>query len=307
MFQYLIWMIIQYICMLLFYSTNSHLLQNPYTYTMDNITHNATIYTSSAQSKPKILLIISGSYNLTYDVYIKKLVNDLYKIHPSMIKTYQIIVFEKLDKSSIIMHKDIAQYIADIHSKIPIEELIIIGFSSGGVVASHIMHELSEYAFNKKIITYDTPYQVHDNVSAFGKNLFYRIDIYFFSIVYDVYKRHYNYAELQHKIDSIVNINEWFNGADKMMKLICSMHNFTHEELLQHTQFCFAQSPNTKIINIYNNKDPFVNRQTHINFMKNNNVLDKQITNIEKNTVGHCSDMSFGHRYLHDIVENIIS
>jgi len=294
-----------YLCVFLFFnSTVGILLETIYEYKMDGFSHKATIYKTNNKAK-RLIVIISGSYKLSYDVYIQKFIYDIKNnpyFHPKY-GQYEIIIFEKLDKSSINIHKDVAEYIKSINNENQIQELILLGFSSGGVVASHIMNQLYEFDFKKKIITYDTPWQVMDNVLSFKDNFLYRPDVLFFMIVHEIYSNHYNSSEIkQHLIKS----NTGVNGAIELVDMIKKIHGFSHEEMYNITGFNIYQTNETKVINIWCKHDPFVNRKTHENYgIKIMDKIQFIIYNIEKETVGHCTDL-LTECYLKDIFDAII-
>uniref|UniRef100_A0A6C0HXX6 DUF676 domain-containing protein n=1 Tax=viral metagenome TaxID=1070528 RepID=A0A6C0HXX6_9ZZZZ len=304
-------MLIQYFWLYIWYSAIPVLDKSIYKYNLNGVNHTANIYNNRPNNTPpnkRILLIISGSYVTTFDVYIKKLIIDLQNNYADIIKTYEIIVFEKLDKSSIIIYEDVAQYLHTLHKTAEFDDLTIMGFSSGGVVASHIMNLLADIKCEKKIITYDTPWQVRDNVISFQTNWIYRIDLLFFKIVHNIYSNHYNYADIT-QILNLYNNGLWnCNGAYQLIDIIQKVHQFTDEEMYAVTGFNFNQTSNTKVINIFCKYDPFVNRDTHIKYVNRN--LDKinfKLTNHNKDSIGHCSDMSLDTRYLDEVVNALIS
>ena len=300
-------MLIQYIWLFICYSTAQVLDKTIYEYNMHGVNHKANIYKSNTTSK-RILFIVSGSYITTFDVYIKKLIIDLRQNYANIINEYEIIVFEKLDKSSITIYEDVAQYLHNLHKTAEFDDLTIMGFSSGGVVASHIMHLMEDIQCEKKIITYDTPWQVKDNVISFQTNLIYRIDLLFFIIVHNIYSNHYNYSDIRHVLD-IYNSGFWSgNGAHQLVDIIQKVHHFTDEEMYAVTGFNFGQTPETKVINIFCENDPFINRDTHIKFVnKNLDKLNFKLTNHKKDSIGHCSDMSLDNRYLDEVVNALMS
>jgi len=308
MFFYFIVMIAQYLYLWVFSYFNpatNILSKNIYEYEMDGLSHQATIYKTNNNSK-KLILMISGSYQLTFEFYIQKLVNDL-QIHPYFRNTtgqYEIVAFEKLDKSSITIYKDVAEYIKSVNSENPLEELIIIGFSAGGVVSSHIMSELREFSFKKKIITYDTPWQITDNVLGFANNFIYRPDIIFFSAVHRIYSNHYNFGDIKHNL--IKNNKNIINGAVEMVDMIKKIHGYSTEEMQNLTGFNMNQCDKTSVINIWTTRDPFINRDTHNEFMlKNANKIKFPVINIKKDVIGHCSDL-VNSDYLTDILKAIV-
>ena len=266
-----------------------------FTYSNDNFKHEMNIFKTNNDSK-KYLICLSGSYNLQYSFYIKKV---LYDLQPQLANQYEIIVLEKSDKTSILMHDDIIEYVNELN-KTGIDELILLGFSSGGVVASHVLARLPHIKCTKKIITYDTPYQVMDNLYSFQKNWIYRLDFYLYTVVYSVYNNHYNYLDIK----SILDEYNYIYSADVLVNIIKQVHNFDDEKLYELTGFNTDQDIQTQIISISCKYDPIVNKQSQLKFaLKHKIGLDKlNIIYIEKNTIGHCTDMAFGTDYIKDIL-----
>jgi len=297
---YFIYMLIQHFYMLFIYANRLPVLtKTTVDYTIDDVSHKMVVYKTNRQLK-KYILFISGSYQLLYDVYIYKTIRDLQESHTNLFYAYELIVFEKPDKSNITIYKDIIEYINKNIAQ-DIEELVIFGFSSGGVVASHILSNLKHIKCSKKLITYDTPWQVMDNVRSFQHNWVYRIDILFFTIVYNIYNNHYNIDEIRSKL--IKSGNPFKNGGKELVKLIQNIHNFTDDEMYDITGFNLAQEPTTKIINIWCKRDPFINRVTHNNYIRQrqDKVDLLNILNIEKLHIGHCTDMAYDSKYIKDI------
>jgi hypothetical protein len=184
------------------------------------------------------------------------------------------------------MYDDISKYLLHLNDQIKIEELTILGFSSGGVIASHALALLKSLNCKKQIITYDTPYQVMENVLSFENNQIYRLDYYLYSVVYKTYKNHYNYD----KIKDFVRYDKLTNGATDFIKMIKQIHNFSDEEMYFRTGFNFDQDKDTKIINMYSVNDPIINRLVSMKYIECNkkefNVIHDTIS-----AISHCSDM----------------
>jgi hypothetical protein len=199
---------------------------------------------------------------------------------------YQIIIIEKPNKSSIVMYDDISIYLLHLNDRIKIEELTILGFSSGGVIASHALALLKSLRCKKQIITYDTPYQVMENVLSFENNTIYRLDYYLYTVVHETYKNHYNYD----KIKEFVRYDKLTNGASDFVKMIKQIHQFSDEEMYFRTGFNFDQDKDTKIINMYSKYDAIVNRDISMKYTEKNKgsftVIHDAIA-----AIGHCSDM----------------
>ena len=161
--------IIQHIYLYIFYNNTNNIANKKelFTYNLHNEEHELTVYKCGNKQSNKILVILSGSYTVCFDTYVQKMVSDLLVI--DYIKNnYQIIILEKLNKSSIVMYDDISNYLLYLNNQANIEELTMLGFSSGGVIASHSFALLKSLNCKKTIITYDTPYQVLKNVLSFA-------------------------------------------------------------------------------------------------------------------------------------------
>ena len=286
---------------------NSKLIKSIYTYQVkenfsDNIElkQEATIYSTNRKVK-KVIIFLSGGYSLEYHFYINKIMNDLLVEYNDLMNNYELICYEKLDKTSFDIKEDVYNYIVDLNKKLDIEELIFFGFSSGGVVASHIMNKLKDFKFKKKIITYNTPWQVYLNVDSFKNNLIYRFDIIFYWRVHGVYSNHYNYNDIK---DLLVNKNKnYFKGIDEMKDLIQNVHKCSYDKFFEMTGFNYDQTEDTEVYNIYSTKDPVCIYEVHKKYFdENKHRIKFKNINIEKNTIGHCSDLAFSTEYLKDII-----
>lgn len=279
--------ILQHIYLYICYNNSNAITENKeiFAYTLHEEQHDLTVYKCGNLQSNKILFILSGAYTLCFATYVQKMVSDLLVIE--YIKSnYQIIIIEKLNKSSIVMYDDISKYLLHLNAQIKIEELTMLGFSSGGVIASHALSLLKPINCKKRIITYDTPYQVMENVLSFENNQIYRLDYYLYSVVYKTYKDHYNFD----KIKDFVRYDKLTNGASDFVKMIKQIHNFSDEEMYFRTGFNFDQTNDTKIINMYSKYDAIVNRDVSMRYIEDNK---KDITLIYDiiPAIGHCSDM----------------
>jgi hypothetical protein len=141
-----------------------------------------------------------------------------------------------------------------------------------------------------------------DNVLSFQDNFLYRPDVLFFWIVYDIYSNHYNFNDIKQYLIK-PNI---INGAKEMVNMIKNIHRFSNQDMYNITGFNLNQTEPTKVVNIYCEKDPFVNRKSHIKYVTEHaDKINFEIINIEKNKIGHCSDL-VTDCYLKDIFAAII-
>ena len=286
--------ILHHIYLLLFYNNVSlinELNKTVYKYILKeeqtpSVEHSINVYKMGNKQSKNVIIFLSGAFSVSFDTYVQKMVTNLLAI--DYIKnTYQLIVFEKLDKQTFISVKDFETTILTLNDEINIEELTLFGFSTGGVVASHIMASLKSLKCKKKIITYDTPYQVLDNVLSFEKNTFYRPDYYFYYLIHKTYLHHYNYEDIKH----FVKHDKWSNGASDFLQMIFKIHNLTENEFYKLSGFNFEQDKEVKIIQIYCKYDPIVNRTITDAYIKDNIKSDTNMTHDCKKCIGHCSDM----------------
>jgi hypothetical protein len=309
-----LYMVFSHLYLMIFYNhiykKIQHILhKDVFSYYLNGYYHRLILYKTNAIKKTntpvihpkKYIFCISGSYILTFTPHINNLIHDLHFYAPDILRNYEVIAFEKKDKTSIMIYEDIIEYVNYLNKKCSgIDELILLGFSAGGIVASHIIARLGHIKCNKKLIMYDTPLQVMDNVVSLQNNMLMRWDFIFYNTVYNVYCNHYNFADFKHKIISKPS----FDNATKLVELIKEVHNFDETTMYNLTSFNTNQHPDTMIINIACNNDPFVFKTSQTNFMQTHQQeMDKlNIININKPCIGHCSDMAFSTKYLNDII-----
>lgn len=277
-----------------------------YVLTNDGYPHEMTTYVSIKPNTKKGIVFLSGSYELYFDVYMKKTMYDLYNF-TTVFDNYDVIILEKRDKASLMIHEDIIQYINWLTQQKQYDEIVLFGYSYGGVVASHVAQALASTGTYKiKIITYDTGYQQYDNILSFQDNYIYRMDMYYYWIIHTVYSTQYNYVEIK---DKMTKDQKTCNGADELIQMLENIHSFGYEKTHFLTGFNLAQPPTTKIVNIMCDGDPIVNRNVHNEYImkhlgKNKDIVNSlDITNIVKyDVVGHCSDMTNNTNYIVDIV-----
>jgi hypothetical protein len=296
--------IIQHLLLSIYYKNKEkNMKKENYEYLLDDKKQDLTIYKGGNLESKKIIFVFSGAYRLTFDTYIQKAVNDLL-LKKWINENYQIIVVEKLDNLGIMIYKDISNFIRSLNKKMEIEELIILGFSSGGVIASHVMSLMQDLKCKKTIITYDTPYHVLENVLSFEKNLFLRIDFYFYYIVYKSYLNYYNYENIK----EFVKYDKWNYGASELIEMIKKIHKIDYEELHNISGFNFHQDKNTNLKNIYCKYDSIVNSEICKKYIKKN-INNLKMKNFIIYGIGHCSNIQideiYNYIYLNSSSNNI--
>jgi predicted alpha/beta-fold hydrolase len=230
----------------------------------------------------------------------RKTVEDLLMIR-GIADTYQIIVYENPRKSSLEIQEEVVEYINTINRETEggLEELIILGFSAGGILASHVMHQLTDLSATKKIITYDTPFHMVNTMQSLNRAFVSTIALrYFHYEITSLYYRHYNYMNIKHHI--LPN----YSGLESSLEMVEKIHGLSREQLNHYCRFQVEQLEKMVLVNIYCKYDPVVHRDHSIGtiqFLYPN----WRIYNVEKPLVGHCSDMVYGRAYLKDIIEAI--
>lgn len=148
-------------------------------------------------------------------------------------------------------------------------------------------------------MTYDTPIQIIDVMRSFSKTLLSRMDmLYYYMVIIKVYKNHYNAKEI------LPLLPNKYPGFENTLELIQKIHGFTRKELMFKTRFQFEQDSDVDIVNIYCKHDPIANRNLHES-REDIQMNPSQILNIEKDIVGHCSDMMYGRGYFKHVIQAI--
>jgi pimeloyl-ACP methyl ester carboxylesterase len=269
-------------------------------YELEGDTKQATAYQSPNQSK-HLLVFLSGAYNLGFHAYIQKVMWDIETTCPLIAQKYTMVCFEKYDQSSIIIYDDVAAWIDKFDTELGgIEELVLMGFSSGGVIASHVMQRLKHRNYRKKIITYDTPWQVQENVESFAQNALYRPDWIFYQMVHHTYSTHFDRDRLHDCLH--VHDHRWCKGAHELVDIIKRAHRYTDAEMYTATGWNFDQTPDTAVFNIHTTHDPFVDRDVHDRFVQaNQDKINFEVVTLRKPIWGHTCDMAFSTEYLQEL------
>ena len=98
---------------------NPNIVKTAYNYRLkdEDINHSATIYHTNKNAK-RVIIFLSGAYQLGFDFYITKIMNDLDIEYDSLMANYEFICYEKTDKASFIIYDDVHNYISNLDKKI---------------------------------------------------------------------------------------------------------------------------------------------------------------------------------------------
>lgn len=269
-----------------------------------------TIYRNNPFNSKRYLFFISGGFSLVNAFYIRKVINDLLEAHPLLNEKYNIIVLEKKTKHNLDLYDDITEYI---RQKIPndVKELSFFSFCIGGVTASHVLSKLKDINCPKKLILYDSIFNSIDNIKEYTKNYLYRVDCKFYSVHRKFYLKQYKHIQRRIK-PFLKSKHNYANSSEACIELMKTVHNLNDTEIHKHAGFNFDQTPDTKIYNIYSNRDCVTYQHISRNLI-NQHKLDAirngtqpvNMFDIEKNTLGHCTDMTYSTKYL-DLVLPIL-
>ena len=252
-------------------------------------------YSNLNDKSKKNIYIFSGGFYLYYALYIQKTVNDFIEL--GMADEYNIFIVEILDHSSLSIYDDVVNCLIE-NLKDDIEELIFLGFSGGGVVASHIASGFKNIKNNNckiKIITYDSTFDVVNNVRNFKNFYIYRLDVLMYYLVKDTYFNHYNYNEIK---DLLVDEYKYINGVDQFVNIVKKVQKFNDKQLLYHSSFNFDQKKGTKVITINSNNDPIIFEDISLDCKKKNYNPNLNYRYIYKDTISHCTDMALSTDYI---------
>lgn len=162
-----------------------YLTEDKYEYMVHDIPKVSTIVSKKGKGK-RLLILLSGSVNIGYRYYIHDTIKCLMKYYSDEMSDYDIVVFENNDHSSFSLKSHIVHYINDFMQSNPdMEELILLGFSAGGIIASHIMSVFKNVeTLKKKIITYDSTWCAMHQLNYYSSTWLHRLDMFFYYELY---------------------------------------------------------------------------------------------------------------------------
>ncbi len=270
----------------------------------------SNVAVSSSSPKKKFILFLSGLLTCANEIYIRKTVHDMYLKRPNVEDEYFVCVYENHKRTSLEVASHIIAFIEHYNRNIiPIEELNVVGFSAGGILASHVAANLDAHAFRhciKRVITYDTPMSIIHIMRNFHQNRIYKFDVlYYYFIILVTYRNHVD----NRRIRTIVKDGTFFpkyRGVDSTMKQLEQIHGFTSQQLIEKSQFTYRQLDRAEIYHIYCKDDPVVDHTYNIRYRRENiyNIYENKpkIHIIEKDGIDHCCDMWTNTNYVDDIL-----
>ena len=240
----------------------------------------------------KHIFILSGGMYSTLHGYLNKTLFDLNNKYPDITKNYNIHCFVNKNIPKCFMDNTIVQYIKNVLflNSDNTKEIILIGFSAGGVVMSHVLSNIKDIVCIKKLITYDTPHDIY-NIHKYHLTPNLKIVEYYLSVIEIIENPTYN-----HTFDDVViKLKEMTNNT------------MTETDIIKIGKFNYDFGDNVSYCNIFENYDPIVESKYVRHYINKNNESLKNyyVENICKNNLDHCTDMLHNDNYIHDIARMI--
>lgn len=247
----------------------------------NNKTINPTIYYTRLPEHydTKILVYLSGVMELKYTPYIDKTLQHMEKYNiPSFI-------YENKNKLMFLCVDDISNFITFLSKKYYDKEIVLLGFSAGGIIASHVIEKLGNIKNIKRFITYDSPYSLDKVIKSF-MNSFIRFDIFMAYYLNRIYVKLFKNVINKFNFSYIHGYNFIYDTS----KYILPTHRYYYKIMNMNFNLPYY----IKMYNINSIKDPIADYSTNIKIMnKNAHLIDFEIYTIDNINISHCSDMFY--------------
>jgi hypothetical protein len=251
------------------------------------------IYLTEYTRQTKLILFVSGLYNQDYTCYMEKMYYDLNK-SDNIREKYMFMIYNNNKLTNFDVAAPISRCLEKIVEKYNLDEIIIVGFSAGGVVASHIMSKLKHIKIEKKIVTYDCPFDIYYTLHRHFHS-YCRLDIFFYLIVLCFYETNWGVILKDTAKNCILKIGD----EPAVFALTEKIHNMSREDLVYISQINMDQDENTRLFFINCVGDPVFQLETRNRIADAVGKILKYPPKIyEKWRIGHCSDMAFNADYI---------
>lgn len=259
-----------------------------------------------------LILFLSGLLTCHLESYIRQTLHDLQKIQleNELLAKYAFLVYQNDVKTSLEVADDIIAYLTRYHDRTPggIQKIILVGFSAGGILASHVMNGLDflPVSCSKHIVTYDTPLSMQYIMHQFSKNRVIRLDcLYFYAVVLFIYWGHWRQQEIYRVIDRwappLLGGFRWYIGVDKTVAMLCEIHGLTLDQFQSKTTFLYEQPSNTQITHLYCTGDPILDHAFNADYtaqslhkIQVDGGIRIPVKHVVKDSIDHCTDMYRG-------------
>ena len=244
--------------------------------------NNPTIYYTRLPEHydTKILVYLSGVIEFKYTPYIDKTLQHMKKYNiPSF-------VYENTNELMFLCVDDISNFITFLSKKYVDKEIIILGFSAGGIIASHVIDRLRNIKNIKRFITYDTPYSLDKVIKSFYNSYIIRFDIFISYYLNKVYLK--LFKNRIHKFN--YSFLDGYNFIYESSKYVLPTHRYYYKIMNMNFNLPYY----IKMYSINSVKDPIADYATNMKIInKNAHLIDFEIYNIDNKNISHCSDMFY--------------
>jgi hypothetical protein len=228
----------------------------------------------------KILVYLSGVIEFKYTPYIDQTLKHMEKYNiPSFI-------YENQNKLMFLCVDDISNFIIFLSNKYVDKEIILLGFSAGGIIASHVIEKLGNIKNIKRFITYDSPYSLDKVIKTFYNSYIIRFDVFISYYLNKVYLK--LFKNLIHKFN--YSFLDGYNFIYESSKYVLPTHRYYYKIMNMNFNLPYY----IKMYSINSVKDPIADYTINMKIInKNFHLIDFEIYNIDNKNISHCSDMFY--------------
>jgi hypothetical protein len=195
-------------------------------------------------------------------------------------------VYENTNELMFLCVDDISNFITFLSKKYVDKEIIILGFSAGGIIASHVIEKLKNIKNIKRFITYDTPYSLDKVIKSFYNSYIIRFDVFISYYLHKVYLK--LFKNVIHKFN--YSFLDGYNFIYDTSKYVLPTHNYYYKIMNMNFNLPYY----IKMYSINSVKDPIADYATNMKIInKNFHLIDFEIYNIDNKNISHCSDMFY--------------
>ena len=248
----------------------------------NNQTINPTIYYTRLPEDydKKILVYLSGVIEFKYTQYIDKTLQHMEKYNiPSF-------VYENTNTLMFLCVDDIYNFIIFLSNKYKDKEIVLLGFSAGGIIASHVIEKLRNIKNIKRFITYDSPYSLDKVIKTFYNSYIIRFDVFVSYYLHKVYLK--LFKNIIHKFK--FSFLDGYNFIYDTSKYVLPTKRYYYKIMNMNFNLPYY----IKMYNINSVKDPIADYATNMKIMnKNSHLIDFEIYTVDNKNISHCSDMFY--------------
>jgi hypothetical protein len=251
----------------------------------------ATIYYTRIPTKSdkKILVFLAGGVEFKYTNYIDQTIYNLRKYD------FPCFVYENMHKLSFKSDEYIAEWIRKmLCQQYPDKEIILIGFSIGGTIGSHIIGHLTKSHLPNinRLITYDTPHSLNKSLKMVGQNWLLRFDIVVSYLFKQVFER--LYGHLKNKISTTFWQGYKYIKSTSYYVFDENNENKSLDMFYKIVNMNYKLPYYIKMYNIHSTKDLFIDYYQNKRLITDvSNNIDYEIILVDYHEPSHCSDMYY--------------